>query len=207
SSLMCKTVCMAFNLCKIYDSAPFVNCFGHIYADAHALEIIDSLFAVRPKNTAASAYIRAGRRLSGKKIFENINPDLFARSEYTASRHRCAVNVERDCICDAIKIIKQGCGKGYDSDYIKRRIERTVKNAAEELKGICTEFLSSSMLERLSDAEYLSCDDILNLFVNAEKRINVRKSVRETKEKCRYINKLKIPDIIFPNGKLGYFDE
>lgn len=207
SSLMCKTVCMAFNLCKIYDSAPFVNCFGHIYADAHALEIIDSLFAVRPKNTAASAYIRAGRRLSGKKIFESINPDLFARSEYTASRHRCAVNVERDCICDAIKIIKQGCGKGYDSDYIKRRIERTVKNAAEELKGICTEFLSSSMLERLSDAEYLSCDDILNLFVNAEKRINVRKSVRETKEKCRYINKLKIPDIIFPNGKLGYFDE
>lgn len=207
SSLMCKAVCMAFNLCKIYDSAPFVNCFGHIYADAHALEIIDSLFAVRPKNTAASEYIRSGRRLSGKKIFENINHDLFARSEYTASRHRCAVNVERDCICDAIKIIKQGCGKGYDSDYIKRRIERTVKNAAEELKGICTEFLSSSMLERLSDAEYLSCDDILNLFVNAEKRINVRKSVRETKEKCRYINKLKIPDIIFPNGKLGYFDE
>ena len=207
SSLMCKAVCMAFNMCKIYDSAPFVNCFGHIYAEARALGIINGLFPVKPKNAAASAYICGGRSLSGEKIFENINPDLFARSEYTSSRHRCAVNVERDCVCDVVKIIKQSTEKGFDSDYIKRRIERTVKNAAEELKGICTEFLSSSMLERLSDAGYLTCDHILNLFIDAEKRINVRKTVRETKEKCRYINKLKIPDVILPNGKLVFFSE
>ena len=206
SELECIRAEYAWNL---FPALPFLaynsgNTYINITAvfGSHSNKILFSSL-----NTAASAYIRAGRRLSGKKIFENINPDLFVRSEYTASRHRCAVNVERDCICDVVKIIKQGCGKGYDSDYIKRRIERTVKNAADELKGICTEFLSSSMLERLSDAEYLSCDDILNLFVNAEKRINVRKSVRETKEKCRYINKLKIPDIVFPTGKLGYFDE
>lgn len=207
SSFLCTVLCETLFNMGIHVSRPFLNCFGQVYVNEHIKVYIDAFFENEKHGIDILKYSKQnhdGINIDDRVDIDNVDESNFVKSNYTECRHRCAANIKRDCFYNVLEIVRKSCAKGFGTDYVKRRIGVMVKKAVDEIKELCSDFLNPSMIESVSDIDYLTYSEVLTLFVKAKARINVKSTIRKSKERCRYLNKLKIPDVVYPDGRFVY---
>lgn len=201
-TFVCKILNESAYLCGIYESEPFAVCGDEIFClRSFALGVKEffgfDIFGEAVGNMADSGRVKG--RFSKKKILSSVNKLEFHHE--TAGED--IPSVIRRCTEELIHSVGDFADGAIGLRRAFRRVSICIFGAIGDIKSMSTQFLMRSGADWAGDINYLTIEELMNVFAFPISHTDTRRLIRTNKERCRRHKAFDKPVCIY-KGKLYY---
>ena len=201
-TFVCKILSEAAYLCGISESEPFAVCGDEVFCSrTFALGIKEffgfDIFGEAIGNMADSSKIK--NRFSKKKIASFINKLEFCHENSVED----IPAVIRRCTEELVHSVRDFMEGSTNLRRTIRRIGLCLFGAIGDIKSMSTQFLMRSGADSANDINYLTIDQLMNVFAFPVSHTDTRRLIRTNKDRCRRYKTFDKPVCIY-EGKLYY---
>ncbi len=211
TSFLCDVLNMicAVGITRI--SAPFYCCCNSVFVDSSLLKLLCHMVGEEAFYKNISPHTK--RILEALPSFDrNFKKDIakirkclenmaYEEKEYTGTRHSFAINIKRTCLRDVLELVKSVADGKLSLKELAQSICFSIDSAIKRFVTLSELFKVSGNLEKSEDIRFLTLYELMSAYAFSENEISLKSSVRHGRERITHINKSKVPQVIYSDGR------
>lgn len=141
------------------------------------------------------------------KVVRNLESIGYPSTVYCGNETLFAIGVMRDAISSVASAVAECIKKGAAFRDLVEGMRDITDTACEKLVSIGNLFVARGNVSRLADVYYLTYNDLLAAFAFSEDAMSLAPKVRASREHCRRLARIRLPDVVSCKSALYYIEE